>query len=327
MYKRKKLVYHWIENNNKKTAHSLLLSLVSHSNIKTTSVGCQDIMKKVISASRRSDVVTFFPAWLSQSVYREKAVVFGPSGNTYLVDLSPENVHTLVLWSKDFSNLIKDKHSLLKNIKKYEQIYLHFTITGLGGTYIEKKSPSPGDAVQQLSKLVNITGSPSRISVRFDPVVYWKERESLRSNLQFFENLAPEISSHGIKDVRFSFVQWYGKAKRRALKHNFHYRDPSDEEKLEAAKYLADIALKQGLNLYSCSQNFLTVIKGIDPSSCIDGALLQKLHPKNEPVSQRKDKSQRNECRCTESVDIGSYKQTCPHACLYCYANPSLGDL
>ncbi len=326
MYNRKNLASCWSENNNKKTAHFLLRSPVNHSNIKTTSVGCQDKMKKVISASRRSDVVAFFPAWLSQSMQREKAVVFGPSGHTYSVDLSPENVHTLVLWSKDFSNLIKDKYSLLKNIKKYEQIYLHFTITGLGGTYIEKKSPSPGDAVRQLSELVNIAGSPSRISVRFDPVVYWKERESLRSNLQFFEKLAPAINSHGIKDVRFSFVQWYGKAKRRALRHNFQYRDPPEEEKLEAAQYLADIALKWGLNLYSCSQNFLTVIKGIDPSSCIDGALIQKLHPGREAVSLKKDKSQRKECRCTESVDIGSYKQACPHACLYCYANPSLGD-
>jgi DNA repair photolyase len=283
-------------------------------------------MKKVISASRRSDVVAFFPVWLSQSLQREKAMVFGPSGHKYSVDLSPENVHTLVLWSKDFLNLIKNRHRLLENIKKYDQIYLHFTITGLGGTFIEKKSPPPEDAVRQLSELINIAGSPARISVRFDPVVYWKEEGSSRSNIQFFEELAPEISSNGIKDVRFSFVQWYGKAKRRALKHNFQYRDPSEEEKIEAAHYLTDIALKWGLNLYACSQNFLTVVKGINPSSCIDGVLLQKLHPKNEAVSLKKDKSQRKECLCTESMDIGSYKQTCPHACLYCYANPSLDD-
>jgi len=283
-------------------------------------------MKKVISASRRSDVVAFFPEWLSQSVQREKALVFGPSGHKYSVDLSPEKVHTLVLWSKDFSNLIKDRHSLMKNIKKYDQIYLHFTITGLGGTFIEKNSPPPGDAVRQLDELISIAGSPSRVSVRFDPVVFWKEGGGFCSNIQFFEKLAPEISSHGIKDVRFSFAQWYGKAKRRALKYNFQYRDPSKREKIDAARYLADIAFKWGLNLYSCSQNFLTVVEGINPSSCIDGAFLQKLHPRNEAVSLRKDKSQRKECMCTESVDIGSYKQSCPHACLYCYANPSLGD-
>jgi len=283
-------------------------------------------MKKVISASRRSDLVAFFDQWLSQCLEKETALVYGPSGHKYTVNLSPERIHTLVLWSKNFSNLINDKNTLLKNIKKYQQIYLHFTITGLGGTFIEKKSPLPHDAIEQLDALIRITGSPHRISIRFDPVIFWKEKGSRYSNIQFFEKFAPEISSRGIKDVRFSFVQWYGKSKNRAHKYHFQYIDPPKEEKIRSAQYLSDVALKWGLNLYSCSQNFLTVAKGVNPSACIDGALLQELHPQKEPVSLKKDMSQRKECQCTESIDIGSYKQSCPHACLYCYANPSLGD-
>lgn len=283
-------------------------------------------MKKVISASRRSDLIGFFDQWLSQSLHKETALVYGPSGHKYSVNLSPERVHTLVLWSKNFSNMIDDKNHLLKNIKKYDQIYLHFTITGLGGSFIEKKTPFPHEAVEQLDELIKITGSPHRISVRFDPVIFWNDKGRRCSNIQFFEKLAPEASSRGIKNVIFSFVQWYGKARRRALKHDFQYIDPPKEEKMKSARYLVEIAQKWGINLYSCSQNFLTVIGGIKPSACINGSLLQRLHPRNEPVSLKKDKSQRRECRCTESIDIGSYKQNCPHACLYCYANPSLGD-
>ncbi len=82
------------------------------------------------------------------------------------------------------------------------------------------------------------------------------------------------------------------------------------------------VASAFGLKLFSCSQDFLAEVPGIEPSSCIDGRLLQSLHPGGEPVSLAKDKTQRLECRCTESVDIGSYTQSCPHSCLYCYANP-----
>lgn len=298
----------------------------SRINTKSTSNRCQAIMKRIISASRRSDLVAFFSEWLSHSLQKERVLVYGPSGHKYSVNLSPETVHTLVLWSKDFSNLIHDRNHLLQNLSKYNQLYVHFTITGLGGTYIEKKSPPPGKAFPQLDELIEITGSPHRISVRLDPLIYWEEEETLKSNIQFFEILAPEVSSRGIKDIRFSFVQWYGKSKKRAVKHDFHYRDPSQEKKLKAAEYLVQTAQKWGLNLYSCSQDFLTAVDGIKPSSCIDGSLLQRLHPRNEPVSLKKDKSQRKECQCTESIDIGSYKQSCPHACLYCYANPSLED-
>jgi hypothetical protein len=163
---------------------------------------------------------------------------------------------------------------------------------------------------------------PERVSVRFDPIVYWREEGKIRSNLHFFEELAEKASAYGIKDIRFSFAQWYGKAVRRAAKNSFVYIDPSLEEKKKGALYLGQVVKERGLNLFACCQDFLLDVPGIKPSACIDGNLLETLHPGGEPVSLKKDKSQRRECRCTESVDIGSYSQSCPHACLYCYANP-----
>lgn len=281
-------------------------------------------MKRVISASRRTDLVAFFPDWLYSVLKEEKATIYGPSGHTYTVDLNPKSVHTLVLWSKNFSNLLQNHSSLQESIRKYDQLYFHFTITGLGGSSIEQGVPPPSVAVSQLEPLINLAGRPERISVRFDPVVFWKEEEKLRTNLNFFKKLAPHLRELGIGDVRISFAQWYSKAKRRAAKHGFFYLDPLLEEKKKAAYILAQIAGQWNLRLFSCSQNFLAEIPGISPSACIDGHLLQSLHPSREEASLKKDKSQRAECRCTESADIGSYTQFCPHACLYCYANPRI---
>ncbi len=281
-------------------------------------------MKKVISASRRTDLVAFFPEWLSSVLKEERAKVYGPAGHSYTIDLNPEKVHTLVIWSKNFTNLIEDKNRLRTYLQKYEHLYLHFTITGLGGSFIERKVPPPSEAIAQLDDLIKFIRHPERLSVRFDPVLYWKEDGKVRTNLYFFEKLAPEVSQKGIKDIRFSFAQWYGKAVKRSAKYGFSYLDPSPEEKKEAALLLSQIAAQWNLNLFSCTQNFLCQIKSIKPSACIDGSALQRLHPKGEQASIKKDRSQRPECGCTESVDIGSYTQSCTHSCLYCYANPKI---
>jgi hypothetical protein len=279
-------------------------------------------MKTVISASRRTDLVAFFPEWLAAALREGEACFYGPSGRPRRVDLRPESVHTIVLWSKDFQNLIKDNFGLREAVQRYDQIYCHFTMTGLGGTAIEKGVLPFDQAIRQVGAVAEIAGSPGRISIRFDPVVYWKERQHLRTNLGFFEKVAAEASRQGIRDIRFSFAQWYGKAVRRAERCRFSYYDPPVEEKIAAAGTLASIARSFGLSLYACCQDYLTGLPGIKPSACIDGVYLEGLHPAAAPASPRKDKTQRKECRCTESIDIGSYTQSCPHSCLYCYANP-----
>jgi len=281
-------------------------------------------MNKVVSASRRTDLISFFPEWLSAVIKEEKALVQAPSGHVHMVDLCPDTVHTLVLWSKNCANLIENHCNLRDLLEKYDQLYFQVTITGLGGTFIEEGVPEPSTVLSQLEPVIKIAGMPRRVSVRFDPVVFWENGGKARTNLQFFEELAPRMASLGIKDIRFSFTQWYEKAKKRAAKHKFFYQDPPQEEKMEKARYLVRIAQHWGLNLYSCSQDFLIDVEGIQASACIDGNLLQSLHPSQSAVSVKKDKSQRKECRCTESVDIGSYAQQCPHSCLYCYANPKM---
>lgn len=280
-------------------------------------------MKAVISASRRTDLVAFFPGWLAAALKARSALVAGPRGGVRRIDLRPESVHTVVLWSKNFGNVLRNEAGLRDLLTEFSQLYLHFTVTGLGGTPVEPGAPEPDEALGQLPALVALAGRPRRVSLRFDPILFWREGGRVRSNLGFFEKVAGAAAACGIRDIRMSFAQWYRKARRRASVRGLDILDPSDEEKKTHAVALASEARARGLNLWACCQPFLESVEGIRPSACIDGRLLGELHPCREPVSGAKDRSQRAGCLCTESLDIGSYAQTCPHGCLYCYANPA----
>ncbi|MCR4396150.1 MAG: DUF1848 domain-containing protein [Candidatus Saccharicenans sp.] len=283
------------------------------------------MFKKIISASRRTDLVAHYSSWLAASLKSREVCFFHHGSRRQVrVDLSPDRVHTLVLWSKNFQPLLDNQDGLRDLLSGYDQVYFHFTITGLGGSFLEKLAPRPEAALKQLPGLLQVAGRPERISIRFDPIIFWKDGGRLRSNLDFFQLLARTISRLGIRTVRFSFTQWYRKAATRAARAGLDFYEPGFEEKKLVVARLVETAVKYGLELWSCSQAEIAALQGVKASACIDGAWLSQLHPRQEPASTQKDRTQRPDCRCTESIDIGSYAQSCPAACLYCYANPRL---
>ncbi len=281
------------------------------------------VMPAIISASRRTDIPAFYLKWLVDGIKRGEVTVKGPYGRAYKVKLNPERVHTMVLWSKNFLPLIKNAYGARDILKNYSQLYFLFTITGLGGSKWETGVPSPGEAIKQLEPLSEIAG-PERIGLRFDPVVHWKEGNTIKTNLYFFEKLAPILSSLGIKRVIFSFVQWYPKSVKRTTLAGIEYYDPSPSEKRKEAKYLLEIANSHGLSIEACSQPEEFIVPGIKKGACIDADLLSALHPFGWKISPGKDTGQRKLCGCSKSIDIGSYSLPCGHLCLYCYANPKL---
>ena len=277
-----------------------------------------DPMRTVISASRRTDLPRCYPEWLAGALRAGEVDVPLPYGRgSRHVSLLPEDVHSIVLWSKDFGPLIENQGGLRDALARYEQVCALFTITGLGGTALEPSVPPWRETVSQLGELLNFVGDARRIAVRFDPVVHWMEAGVVRSNLDFAEPVFRAVSKQGITRVISSFAQMYDKVRRR----KWPWHDPPREEKVEIGRRLVALAASCGVSLRACCDPFL-LEAGAAQSHCIDAALLTELHPRSLQADARPDKGQRTGCGCLLSVDIGSYKQRCANGCLYCYANP-----
>ncbi len=274
----------------------------------------------IISASRRTDLISFFFDYLYNALKNEQAEVLGPYGYKYKVNLSPSNVHTLVLWSKNFINLINNRRNIQELLKKYTQPYFLFTITGLGSTIMEKAIPPPDKTLKQIKILTELFGS-KRVAIRFDPIIFYKENGKEKTNFYFFEKLVNYVEKANINKIIFSFVQYYEKVIKRLKYIGIEPMDLSEEDKMLYVEKMLDIIKTTNIKLYSCSQDFLLSIEGIKKSKCIDAEYLSEIHPLKWKIEYKKDKGQRKECGCSESKDIGSYSQACPIPCLYCYAN------
>lgn len=277
-------------------------------------------MKYVVSISRRTDIPKWHTDWLLEALHRGVATYEHPGAGRRTVSLRPEDVHSLVFWSKDYGPLLEDVE--LRQVLEAYSVYFHFTVTGLGGSFVEPRVPDASETLAQVGELARIWGA-ERINWRFDPIVHWAhDSGEVSSNVRYFGELAEPMTRVGISRCTFSFSFWYAKCITRAQRYNFRYVDPSDNEKRGILLTMAKKAASLGMTLYSCAADKWTSIPEVRKSRCIDGDLLARLHPNQEMTIGGKDKSQRKECGCTPSVDIGSYSQRCLHGCLYCYANP-----
>ena len=236
------------------------------------------------------------------------------SGRIARIDLSPDRVHTLVLWSKDFGPFLHEP-------EPFRAYHLYFLFTVNDMPTLEPGVPPLGERLDQARELAARYGG-ERIGWRFDPVVFRSDGPEM--TVDTFRRIGDVMTEAGVRRAIFSFLDLYGKVSARNARLGLGIIDPPGEVKREYAAGLAFAARERGLTLESCSES-LGALDGIIPSACIDGALLSRLA--GEPARMTKDRGQRSACRCTVSRDIGSYgDMPCPHGCLYCYANPLFGD-
>jgi DNA repair photolyase len=257
--------------------------------------------RTVLSASRRTELVAHYPDRLAAALE-----AFGP-----------ERVHTLVVWTKDPRNLLA--HPRLRDLAgRLPQTFVHWTVTGLGGSALEPNVPAPEALLPVLPGLIEWLGSPRRLQWRFDPLVEVSRAGQTLGNLdlELFGRLAGEFASRGVEVVRTSFVTLYPKVRRRLAAAGLTAREFQAGERAGFLARMRELACRVGMQVLTCCE------PGVPRESCIDGRLLAELHPAREPCSQRRARDQRPRCGCTESFDLGYYLR-CPNGCLYCYAQPA----
>jgi hypothetical protein len=223
----------------------------------------------------------------------------------------------IVFWTKNFAPMLARVDEM--EGMGFRRWLVHYTITGLGAEW-EPRVPETTVAISTLLALSERIGA-ERIYWRFDPMVFTK-RITVAATLERFARLCGELQGAVIRCYT-SEMQHYRKIELRIEDYEECHHDlmwpPTGDELIELATGLAEIGRGAGINVHSCCTPELAGF-GIQPARCIDAELINRLWPDARvPVIAAPS---RQGCGCHRAIDIGAY-DTCPHRCLYCYANAS----
>jgi len=263
----------------------------------------------IISASRRTDIPAYYTDWFFHRLEAGYFCIPNPRNPKAIsrVAVNPEVVDGIVFWSKN-PELMLDKLSLLSGYPYYFQ----FTLNPYG-LDIEEHLPAKGNIVDTFKKLSAMIG-PDRVIWRCDPILI-TERYSVAWHIQKFHSMACQLRGYTNACV-ISFLDIYAKNKRALEKRGI--RPPDTEEVEEIARAFFCVAKECGLRLDTCAEAIDLEKLGIYHGRCIDADLIERIS--GYQLEVKKDRNQRPECGCAESIDIGMY-DTCPGGCIYCYAN------
>ena len=284
--------------------------------------------KAILSASRRTDIPAFYMDWFMQGIRDGFFNVTNPfNHHVSKVVATPDNVHTIVFWSKDFRRFLDGGYGETLQAMGYH-LFFNFTVNS-ESAWLEPNIPPLIDRFETLRELCKRFG-PECITWRFDPICFFRPPNAPDTdNLSDFIQIGKVMGDMGISRCITSFMDHYPKIKKRLNSlPGFAFHDLPINEKVRVLEWMQSILSPYLISLFTCCEkevlSALPPGSGIQASKCISGRLLTDLF--GGDLSLRKDSGQRVKqgCGCTVSSDIGSYQgQPCRHNCLFCYANPS----
>jgi len=266
----------------------------------------------IISASRRTDIPTYYFDWLLNRFREEYVFVRNPMNIHQVgkISLSPDVVDGLVLWTKNPIPML----GRLSALEKYN-FYFQFTLNAYGKD-VEPNIPSKNDTIIpafiELSKAIG----RNRVIWRYDPI-FFNDRYTMEYHLKYFKKLASILGDYTEK-CTVSFLDLYRNTARTI--QPLHIQIETHEQQLELLNSFSQIAHQCGIYIDTCAEAIELGDLEVPHACCIDKERLERLG--HCQLKVEKDKNQRPECGCVASIDIGAYN-TCKNGCLYCYANYS----
>ena len=294
----------------------------------------------IISASRSTDIPTFYSDWFINRWGAGYLKWINPFNGKPLY-VSFKNTRLVVFWSKNPRPMFKYLDFMDKNIPNY---YFQYSLNDYDAEGFEAKVASVESRIKTFKELSDRLGK-KRVVWRFDPLIL-TDKIDVNELLRRVKNIGDQLNSYTEKLV-FSFVDIgiYRKVENNLKKENVNYIEWTPTLMDEFAKGISEINKDWGLELGTCSEKIDLDKYGIVHNKCIDDDLAIDLFSHDKKLmdflgvefeeaslfdSERKivkkrnlkDKGQREDCGCVMSKDIGQYN-TCPHECNYCYANTS----
>ncbi len=264
----------------------------------------------ILSVSRRTDIPNYYSDWFIGRIKEGFLYVRNPMNAHQIsrIDLSPDVVDCIVFWTKNPANMMER----LDDLRDYTY-YFQFTLTGYGKD-VEPNLPNKREELIPTFKRLSEKIGKEKVIWRYDPILISK-RYTVDYHLKAFDEIAGNLADYTEK-VIISFVDLYAKTQRNI--RELDIKQMTKEEMTALAGEMAQIASKYHLLIETCAEQINLQEAGIQHGSCIDKKLIERIS--GCKLIAQKDKNQREECGCFESVEVGTYN-TCLNGCKYCYAN------
>lgn len=270
----------------------------------------------ILSVSRRTDIPAFYSDWFFNRIKEGYLYVKNPMNPHQVsrIDLSPDVVDCIVFWTKNPKPMLER----LEELRNY-QYYFQITVTGYGHG-IEPGIPDKKTVVLPAFKELSQKIGKEKTIWRYDPILI-NETYDRMYHIRAFDAISDILNGYTEK-VIISFVDLYQKTQRNTT--HLKIKTMKDDEMIDIASEMAAIAKAKGMTIESCAESIDLSQAGVEHGHCIDKSLIESIIGCSLKV--KKDKNQREECGCYESVEIGTYN-TCRNGCKYCYANYNDGEV